>query len=429
MASKPTTLTDAAIKRIALPKAGRIEKFDRNVPSFGVRVTDKGRKSFFVFVRVKGKEKMVKDRLVKEPLERITIGEWTDCDSGCLAKARAKAQHYKELARNGIDPRVDEAERQQAEKQERETRAANSFEAVVGDYIEKDAKVKQRRWKETERTLLVNCAAWKARPIVAITKKDAYALLEGFVAAGKPYKAARTLSWLKTLWRWAAKRDIVSAPIMDAVEIAIEQKHRTRCYSDDEIKAIWKATDGLGKRTGPYVKLLLLLCTRKNELAGMRRSEIDDDNLWTIPTERTKTAKKAEAKGRVYPTPLPALAQRIVKGIPQESNEAEADLVFPGAKKGKPFVPGAKLQKAIQEASGVADFDFHACRHTVATWLQKQNHSQYERSLVLNHSETGVTADYSHGYPLSLKRELLEEWAGHIGELTKPGANVERLRG
>jgi hypothetical protein len=36
-----------------------------------------------------------------------------------------------------------------------------------------------------------------------LTKADAYDLLEGFVAVGHEAKARKTLSWLKTLFRWA----------------------------------------------------------------------------------------------------------------------------------------------------------------------------------------------------------------------------------
>jgi hypothetical protein len=70
---------------------------------------------------------------------------------------------------------------------------------------------------------------------------------------------------------------------------------------------------------GSYVKLLVLLAPRKTALAGMRRSDLDDiDNptLWTTPFELTKS-KKSASKKRVYLTPLPALAQRIVKGLPK----------------------------------------------------------------------------------------------------------------
>jgi hypothetical protein len=59
----------------------------------------------------------------------------------------------------------------------------------------------------------------------------------------------------------------------------------------------------------------------------MRRDDLDDaDNptLWTTPHELTKSRKKANRK-RVYLTPLPPLAQRLIKGL----LEGNSDRVFP----------------------------------------------------------------------------------------------------
>jgi hypothetical protein len=53
--------------------------------------------------------------------------------------------------------------------------------------------------------------------------------------------------------------------------------------------------------------------------------------------------------------------------------------------------------------------------------LQTKGYSEWERALVLNHSGSGsVTAGYSHGYPLDLKRKLLTEWAEHVEQLVQP---------
>ena len=49
--------------------------------------------------------------------------------------------------------------------------------------------------------------------------------------------------------------------------------------------------------------------------------------------------------------------------------------------------------------------------------------------MILNHAEAGVTAGYSHGYPLELKRALMATWSDHVAALVKPGDNVELLRG
>lgn len=63
--------------------------------------------------------------------------------------------------------------------------------------------------------------------------------------------------------------------------------------------------------------------------------------------------------------------------------------------------------------------------HHIASWLENDGHSEWERGLAPNHSGGGsVTAGYSHGYPLKLKRELLEKWADHIEGLVQPQGAV-----
>ena len=210
---------------------------------------------------------------------------------------------------------------------------------------------------------------------------------------------------------------------MDTVEIEFEQTERDRHYSDQEIKAVWNAADQLHSHEAAFVKLITLLGVRKNELSGMRRSEFDDpDNptVWTVPHERTKSRKKTR-KRRVYTVPLPPLAQRIIRSLPR----ADDDLVFPGRHKGKPIEPGTWLTSKVRKKAGVADWAYHANRHTIATWLENQGHSEFERALVLNHAGTGtVTSGYSHGYPVDLKRQLLEEWADHVAAVVRPEGAV-----
>jgi hypothetical protein len=88
---------------------------------------------------------------------------------------------------------------------------------------------------------------------------------------------------------------------------------------------------------------------------------------------------------------------------------------------GRPWFDGNRLTKRLIKHGGPNDFSYHACRHTIATWLQTKGHSEWERGLVLNHSGTGsVTAGYSHGYPLELKAKLLEKWAEHVEKLVQP---------
>src|SRR5262245_14513340 len=200
---------------------------------------------------------------------------------------------------------------------------------------------------------------------------------------------------------------------MDSVRIDYEQGVRDRWFNDKEVRAIWKAAEQLEPVEGAYVKLLLLLAPRKNELTGMRRRELDDaqnPTVWTTPHERTKSTKKVRRR-REYLTPLPALAQRILQALP---NTARDDLVFPGRLTGKPLHAGAGLIRKLVKHGAPADFYPNALRHTLATFLKSQGYSEWDRGLVLNHSEATVTAGYSHGHALERKRELLERWAEHV---------------
>lgn len=334
----------------------------------------------------------------------------------------------REQAEQGIDPNPKRKRQQEPEKPTEQAQTdPDLYGAVVDQFIEHYAQPRQRTWAQTERALKVNCKGWLNKPIKDITKKDAYALLDPLVAKGQGPTAGVTLAWLRTLWKWAYKRDLVAAPMMEQVEIHFEKRTRERVYSDDEIKTIWQAAKNLDPYREAFVKLLVLLAPRKTALAHARWSHLDDPEnptLWTTPHELTKSKKTANKK-RTYLTPLPPLAQRILKGLPPR--EDAPTLLFPGRKKGEPLDPGTPLSRKLGRLGAPEDFNYHAMRHTVATWLENNGHSPFEIGLVLNHSGSGVTAGYSHGYPLELKRTLLNKWADHVeGLLTAEGVSLLR---
>jgi integrase len=153
----------------------------------------------------------------------------------------------------------------------------------------------------------------------------------------------------------------------------------------------------------------------------------DNPTLWRTPFELTKSKKSSKRK-RESLTPLPALAQRIMKGLPMPEDDQQPifpDLPVHRTRGGQPTFQGIKLARRLAELGAPADFGYHAWRHTIATFLENAGHSEWERGLALNHSGGGtVTAGYSHGYPLQLKRKLLEEWADHVEQLVQPQGAV-----
>jgi integrase len=327
-----------------------------------------------------------------------------------VAPARIRA-----LAQDGIDPR-----KGMLSPQARTLTFANA----VHHYIEDYCKDHQRRWDQTERVLLNNCNAWRNKPIADIVKADVLALLRSY--RDKPGKQEITFAWLKAFWRWSWQNDLVPSNLIDSVPFKKIRKTRERVYSDAEIVSIWNAANKLDQITSAYFKLVVLLAPRKTALATMSVKDLNADlTQWVTPFEFTKS-RKNPTKRRTYVTPLSALARRILKGLPLSEGLVFPHLPMHRDKAGNVALRTKFTQKLIAEGAP-ADFTLHAVRHTVATWLQNHGHSEWEIGLILNHSGSSVTAGYSHGYPLELKRQLLDKWAAHIEELVQPeGARVLR---
>ncbi len=164
---------------------------------------------------------------------------------------------------------------------------------------------------------------------------------------------------------------------------------------------------------------------RKTALALLSRKQLDNlvnPTLWTTTAEAVKVRKSARKK-RVYLTPLPQLAQRIVKSLLKDRDNARlfAQLSVYTTKAGRLNFDGKELAAQLIELGAPADFAYHTMRHTVTTFLQNDGVDEWSRGLILNHAGSGsVTGDYSHGYPLQRKRELLERWASHVEQLVQP---------
>ncbi|MSO69726.1 MAG: DUF4102 domain-containing protein, partial [Alphaproteobacteria bacterium] len=249
-------LTERFVSTLKAPPEGRrLTVFDSRQPGLCIRVTSTGNRSFYVVSRAPaGKQRWAEVRDGNAPVTS-------------LARARELAPAGVANIKNGREafPRI-EAEPEK-----------DAYETVVARFVKQYAEPRQRTWKETARIL--NATPWGKRPFGEITKKDAIAYLDGLVAEGKRATAAITLRWLKTLWRWAARRDLVASPVMDPLsaeqDFAIIPIVRDRVYSDAELKALWNATGRLSAKERAYLKLWMLAGSRAGALGGMRRSELD----------------------------------------------------------------------------------------------------------------------------------------------------------
>jgi Arm DNA-binding domain len=265
-------LTDLFVERAPVPACGRTEYFDAGFPGLALRVTDNGRKSWSVFYRFHGR------------LRRFTIGRYPAIKP---AQARREATLALERVRQGIDPADEKRARRDVPSP-----GAELFEAVVQDYLERHVRKNcaQATYKEAKRDLECNVLPeWRGRPIASISRRDAISLIDGLVERGVEIQANRTLARVRALFNWAIEKDRISASPVTHMKPPTKERARDRALSDDEIRWFWLACGEVGWPFGPIFKLLLLTAQRRDEVGGMKWSEINlDKRTWTLPRNRQR---------------------------------------------------------------------------------------------------------------------------------------------
>ena len=154
---------------------------------------------------------------------------------------------------------------------------------------------------------------------------------------------ARAALW--ALFAWAIDQGLAEANPVVGTSQPAALRPRERVLSDAELIAVWKACgeDDFGRMT----RLLVLTACRRQEVGGMRWSELDPERgVWAIPGERTKN-------GRTHTLPLPPLAWEIIEATP---HRAGIDLLF-GRGGPQGYVGFDKVKKALDPAADVAALD------------------------------------------------------------------------
>src|ERR1700733_2113259 len=186
-------LTDKRIKSLLKTRAAKGQRItywdvDPDTAGFGVRITDKHH-SYIFAGRFPGSTVWT----------RREIGA---CGKMTLADARAKAKSWIADIQKGVDPRVTEALKKEADDRKR----ADTFSAAAEEYI-KDKVLAQRNGKETARILCkVFIARWKQRPIADISRADILVVIRDKKKL-HPAEARSWLSIIKTFFMWALDQE------------------------------------------------------------------------------------------------------------------------------------------------------------------------------------------------------------------------------
>ncbi|MCW2244758.1 integrase [Azospirillum fermentarium] len=260
-----------------------------------------------------------------------------------------------------------------------------------------------------------------------VTRRDVNLLLDEVVDGGAPVVANRLLAAVRKMFNWAASKDYVAANPCAGIMPPSAEDSRDRVLGDDELRRVWEAASALGELFGPLVRLLILTGQRRDEVAGMRWSELDlDAGLWTIPKERAKN-------GKAHAVPLSVAAVAVLAVLPrlEMDDGTPSDFVFTTT--GTTPVSGfSKAKERLDLLAGVEGWRFHDIRRTVTTGLARMGIAPQVADRILNHVQgtiRGVAAVYNRHDYLDESRAALDAWAQRLDRIVNgTPANVVDLR-
>jgi integrase len=383
------------VASLTLP-AGKVDhiEWDDELPGFGIRLRGTARR-WVVQYRVNGQQR------------RESLG---DIRKATLEDARRIARQRFAQVELGSDPAADRA---QARAQ---AAAAGLTLAVCADnYLAaKKDRLRPSTYDQAQRYFANHWKPLRGIPIAAITRAMVAARLQELVKERGRASAKGARSALKAFYSWAMKEGICETnPAIATNDPNAGALPRDRILSDAEIVVIWRACGG--DDAGRIIKLLLLTGCRREEIGALRRSEIPETGIMTIPGNRTKN-------GRTHELLLPAVAIEILQSAPQRE-----PYVF-GRGGGRPFsgwsATKLKLDAKIVMATGkpLAPWRIHDLRRTMRSGLGRLGIAPHVAELCLNHTKIGMAAIYDrHTYQPEIKTALAV-WAAHIVSLVEERA-------
>jgi integrase len=403
-----TKLTAIAVAN-ARPGHTRREIHDRGCPGLFLVVQPTGHKSWAVRYRFRGLSRKLTLGPVLTASGEIEPASEPQIDTPLsLMAARELAIKALRQAKAGVDPVVEKRQKRNAER----AADANTLQAVCDTYLELVQREKPMRTIDQRRAdLALICKPLGQLPLDIITREQFIHVFDVISKTRGPVRADRVLMAMKRLLKWYSGRRSNYFSVLANVgrRISIKDRARTRVLSDPELRALWLTAEKYPAPFGPYLRFLLLTATRRDEAAGMRRSELLDPARWVIPASRYKTNVDVLL-------PLSKATQEIIHAQP------EGEFIFP-AKGGRgPLDSFHRHKKAFDAVCGIAPWRIHDLRRSARTLLSRAGISADVGERCLGHVITGVRAHYDmHEYEKE-KRHAFEALAALIERITHPPA-------
>jgi integrase len=388
----------------------RREIYDHEIRGFGVRVTDKGAKSYILVYSYQGRRR----RYTIAPIGEITLED-----------AREKARELRGQIRQGRDPCSEAKAARAITKAE----TGKTFGEMIKLYDRRRLST-LRRGREMmlsiEKHLLPR---WRDLSLSTITRGHIREIVGELVDQGHRAAARRILEICKAFFSWAVEHDgITESPAADlrAKTLVGEKPKRDRILTDQEWRALFAVLPEIGYPFAPGIELLARTGLRLNEVFAATESELDfDKRQWTIPAERMKNEQK-------FVVPLTAEMIEIFKSLPDTGGPC----LFSTNNGRSPVTGFSQLKTRLdglmaRELGTVTPWTFHDIRRSARTqWSSLPiPGADQVRELMMAHAQPTLHATYDLYAYLGERFEGYRLWQQRLQSiLENRTASVTQLR-
>jgi integrase len=354
--------------------------WDTEVNGFGVRRHGADGRHYLLRYRFGGKQTFRKIGRHGSP--------WTP-DS-----ARAEALRMLGLIVSGTNP---------AQRQPK----AESFCGEVERYLLHKRSMRSETFRAIERHLRKYAKPLHPLSLAEIDRRRIAQLLAKIEMESGPVARNRLRSSLSAFFTWLVKEGLLDTNPVTGTGKAVEGPSRDRVLTQTELAEVWRSATG---RFGDVIRLLVLTAQRRNEIGGLRWSEVDFDRaVITLGPERTKNKVRHELP--LAPQALAILQERYRVSGKAGPNDAR---VFRG-------IDWWRDKLALDAAlKGVADWHLHDLRRSAATGMAELGVQPHIIEAVLNHvsgHKGGVAGIYNRAKYSDEMRSALQRWADHVEAL------------
>jgi len=388
--------TQARVKALPSPAAGRVEYYDDEEKRLMCRVSSTGNKTYNVVKWSEGK------------VQRVTIGKVEDVTT---TEARQKAKTILSKINAGISPTA-EKRKKEAEK----TTLSECLEQYIASRSLKDNTIKDYRYKISH-----DLAEWSDKPVTKITEAMVMKKQKQLTQTGKTVANA-SMRVLRAVMNYAQAVGMIDSSPVDVLSrtrVWHKNKRRDRIIPAEQLQVWHKAVEAIkNQKAKTYFLVLLYMGFRSSEALTLEWSNVDMKNK-TITALDTKNHSD-------HTLPIPISLLPHITSLHRLTGDSK--WVFAGEDPSKAMTVPKKHIAAIVKNTGI-EFSSHDLRRTFATIGEAVGVPLSMIKRMMNH----VTTDDMTTSYISTEADTLREAINKIGnfinaKVTQKG-NVIKLHG